>query len=131
MATGDFDDAGLLKKLEAYAEIYPTIRERLKIIRQSSDPAIQAKVKLLRELFARRDQNVIERLTRAFNLTRAEARLALWLAEGGSIAEYAQSAGISLGTARTHLKAVFAKTGAHRQSALASLVLRQARSTGG
>ncbi|HKK51515.1 MAG TPA: hypothetical protein VKA74_08000, partial [Myxococcota bacterium] len=57
-------------------------------------------------------------------LTPAEARLALALARGQTVAEYAGQAGISEGTARWTLKKVQAKTETTRQGALVSLVLR-------
>ncbi len=53
-----------------------------------------------------------------FGLTPAQANLALALFEGGSLREYADRHGRSLNTVRTHLKEIFAKTGARRQSEL-------------
>ncbi|RXG99132.1 hypothetical protein EAS62_03425 [Bradyrhizobium zhanjiangense] len=58
----------------------------------------------------------------AFDLTRAEARLAALLATGASIDSASEHLGISRETARNHLKAIFSKTGAHRQSELVTLV---------
>jgi len=52
-----------------------------------------------------------ERLMEAFGLTPAEARTVCALAEGGARAELAQRLGISLNTVRSHLVAVFHKTG--------------------
>jgi len=49
-----------------------------------------------------------------FKLTPAEARLAHDLAKGASVEEYAESAAISVATARTQLRAVLAKTGEKR-----------------
>lgn len=49
-----------------------------------------------------------------FKLTPAEARLAHDLAKGASIEEYAESAAISVATARTQLRSVLAKTGEKR-----------------
>lgn len=58
-----------------------------------------------------------------FGLTVAESRLAVRLAEGRTIAEAAKSAGITMATARTHLRNIFAKTATSRQSELALLLL--------
>jgi len=58
-----------------------------------------------------------------FGLTAAESRLAVRLAEGRTIAEAAKTAGISLATARSHLRNIFAKTATSRQSELALLLL--------
>jgi DNA-binding CsgD family transcriptional regulator len=60
----------------------------------------------------------------AFELTRAEARLAALVAGGAASGQAARRLGIGLETARSQLKAVFAKTGTHRQSGLAALLLR-------
>lgn len=63
-------------------------------------------------------------LRRAFGLTPAEARLAALLATGDTLEHAAQALGITRGTARTSLKAIFQKTGVHRQAALVALVAR-------
>lgn len=62
-------------------------------------------------------------LAAQFGLTVAESRLAARLAEGRSVAEAAKVAGISIATARTHLRNIFAKTATSRQSELALLLL--------
>lgn len=58
-----------------------------------------------------------------FDLTPAQARLAAALAIGDSLAEFAEAMAISVATARTHLKEIFAKTGARRQADLVHLLL--------
>ena len=58
-----------------------------------------------------------------WQLTAAEAQLALALAAGHSVEEVAQRSGITLGTARVHLKRVLSKSGTHRQSELVRLIL--------
>jgi DNA-binding CsgD family transcriptional regulator len=57
-------------------------------------------------------------LSEAFGLTPAEARLASIIAEGFNPERAAEELGISRVTARNQLKAIFAKTGTHRQSEL-------------
>ena len=66
----------------------------------------------------------MQRLAELFQFSRAEARLATRLQAGYSLAEYAQGQGVALSTARTQLRALFAKTGTHRQGELVSLLLR-------
>jgi DNA-binding CsgD family transcriptional regulator/PAS domain-containing protein len=61
-----------------------------------------------------------ELLQQAFGLTPAEARLALLLAKGGGLAAAAATLNIGRETARTQLRAVFAKTGTGRQAELAA-----------
>jgi DNA-binding CsgD family transcriptional regulator len=58
----------------------------------------------------------------ALGLTAAEARVAARLANGETIERAADSLGITKATVRNQLKAVFAKTGVHRQAELVSLI---------
>jgi DNA-binding NarL/FixJ family response regulator len=62
-------------------------------------------------------------VSRLFDLTEAESRLALLLAEGQRIEEAAVNLGITLSSARTYLKHVFSKVGVTRQAELVRLVL--------
>lgn len=59
-----------------------------------------------------------------FSLSAAESKLADRLATGASLEEVASVCGISYETARNQLKAVFSKTGTHRQSELETLLSR-------
>lgn len=63
-----------------------------------------------------------------FGLTPAESRLAAALCEGQDIAAIAAAFGISRQTARSQLKAIFAKTGSRRQAELVAR-LAQIKST--
>jgi len=54
-----------------------------------------------------------------FDMTPAEARVALQIAEGLTAIEVASSLGMSHGTVRTHLKRVFSKVGVTNQTRLA------------
>ena len=56
-----------------------------------------------------------DELRKAFGLTQAEARLLSALLSGERLSDYADRLGISIGTARTHLKHLLAKTDHHRQ----------------
>lgn len=62
-------------------------------------------------------------LSRVFELTAAEGRLLAALLLDRSLSSYAESACISINTARTQLKSVFLKLGCSRQSELISAVL--------
>ncbi len=57
-------------------------------------------------------------------LTQAEAKLAIQLANGKSLEESAESLHVSIHTVRTHLKSIFSKTGAKRQSELVAQLLQ-------
>ena len=64
-----------------------------------------------------------DRVGRFYGLTAAEARLTTFLARGRRLDEAAEDLGITYETARTHLKRIFNKTGAGRQTELVRLVL--------
>lgn len=66
---------------------------------------------------------VAARLRTEFGLTKAEARLALHLAEGASLASAAQVFNVKLTTIRSQLQQVFAKTGTSRQTELVAMLL--------
>jgi DNA-binding CsgD family transcriptional regulator len=67
--------------------------------------------------------HTIELLGRAYGLTGAELRVLLGLAEDATPADIAARYGIAASTVRTHLKSLFAKTGAKRQKDLVKLLL--------
>lgn len=65
------------------------------------------------------------RLRAEFGLTKAEARLALHLTDGSSLASAAAAFDVKLTTIRSQLQQVFAKTGTSRQSELVAMLLRR------
>jgi DNA-binding CsgD family transcriptional regulator len=65
-------------------------------------------------------------LRELFSLTKAEARITAKLALGRSVEEMATDLGITVETARTHVRRVLSKTSTGRQGELISLVLRMA-----
>jgi DNA-binding CsgD family transcriptional regulator len=65
-------------------------------------------------------------LVQAFGLTQTEAKLAALMAEGRSLEDIAGQRQTSLTTVRSQFKAVFAKTGTHRQSELVALLAKLA-----
>lgn len=77
---------------------------------------------VIRCLTGRSLQLDTEALRLAFGLSAAEAHLCEFLANGFSLVETASILGISEGTARQRTKAVFQKTGTHRQGELIALV---------
>jgi DNA-binding CsgD family transcriptional regulator/PAS domain-containing protein len=62
-----------------------------------------------------------EALRRRFNLTRAEAAFLAEIVKGDGLQAAANRLGVSLATARTHLRHVFEKTGTQRQAELVGL----------
>lgn len=69
-------------------------------------------------------QASIEVLRTLFGLTPNEARVAAAIAEGAAPEEIAGRLGVGVGTVRSHLRQVLAKTDTHRQNELAALINR-------
>lgn len=65
-----------------------------------------------------------------FDLTPAEAQLAMLLANGLTLDEASEALGISRNTARAHLRSTFSKTGVTRQTMLVRLILRSVATLG-
>jgi DNA-binding CsgD family transcriptional regulator len=63
-------------------------------------------------------------LRHLFGLTGAEAKLAASLSSGRSLEEVACERRITIGTARSQLRSIFAKTQTHRQAELVALLNR-------
>jgi uncharacterized protein YhfF/DNA-binding CsgD family transcriptional regulator len=60
--------------------------------------------------------------SRAFQLTPAEARLAVYLSSGASLTEAADEFGVTHNTVRAQLRSIFDKTNTHRQGDLVRLL---------
>ena len=73
----------------------------------------------------------VETILKLFELTHKEAQLALCLANGRSLQEAAGDLGITLNTARAHLRSTFSKTGIDRQARLVRAILRSVAQLGG
>ena len=65
-------------------------------------------------------------LNQVFGLTRTEARIATYVLCGQTVQELAESTGVSVGTVRSQMKAIFEKTQTHRQAELVGLLTRLA-----
>jgi DNA-binding CsgD family transcriptional regulator len=63
-------------------------------------------------------------LVQIFDLTPAEAKVAAHVGNGATLDKVAQVSGVAISTVRNQLKAVFAKTDAHRQAELVVLTSR-------
>ena len=90
-----------------------------------------ASVVLLVEEPARRTTAPFDAFTGSYGLSPAEASLTARLVAGMSVSQAAIAAGIRPSTARSHLKKVFEKTGARRQSDLVRRVLTYDAGHGG
>lgn len=102
----------------------PILIKALPVHGAASTPFLGARVILtLRDLEAER-RPPLEILSEAFSLTAAEAKVASMIAAGLSPNEIATELQVSRETVRNQIKAVFGKTGIHRQSELAALISR-------
>lgn len=71
-----------------------------------------------------RDVIRVDVISELFGLTQAEARLAVCLMQGMTLAQAAESLSIARNTARNQLQSVFSKVGVSRQADLVRLLLR-------
>jgi DNA-binding CsgD family transcriptional regulator len=105
----------------------PLIVEAMPTVGLANDVFRFARAVLIVTDLAQQREADVAVLKSVFGLTPAEARPTARIASGMSVEEAAGALGISPGTARAHLKAIFSKTGTHRQSALVELVARLPR----
>lgn len=106
---------------DRYTRLYPDLMPRIRAVLASDDPALREKSALLRRAVERMIDGGKSLLARRYGLTPTQARIAVFVAEGGTVADYARVHKVSPQTVRTHLKAVFAKTGTSRQAELAGV----------
>jgi DNA-binding CsgD family transcriptional regulator len=102
----------------------PLLIQILPIDGAARSPFLGARALLLLTDFSAKRVVPADVLAATFDLSTAEAKLAAIIAKGHSLDEAAEQLGIARETARNQLKAVFAKTGAHRQSELVALLSR-------
>lgn len=72
---------------------------------------------------ARLAEERLEEAAVVFGLSPSQLRLAQRIVEGLSLVEIAEAGGVSVNTARTHLKRMFEKVGVHSQPALVRVLL--------
>ncbi len=109
------------EELTEYATLYPSVIPRLERAAKAGDRHVRRAIEAFAEASVASETAHIARCRARFDLTEAQARLAVFLSEGGTIAEYAAATGLSVETVRTHLKAIFAKTGVGSRPELTAL----------
>lgn len=108
----------------------PALAARVAAVAHRFDPFgpdRTASVILTVEGFEMETALLTERLRRRFGLSAAQARLALALRSGRTLKEAAAELDVSYETVRTHLKAIFERTGTRRQAELVILLGRETR----
>ncbi len=63
------------------------------------------------------------RLERFYGLTPTEAKITILLVQGLRVVDVAKELDVSLNTARSHVRQIFAKTGANRQAEVVRMIL--------
>jgi DNA-binding CsgD family transcriptional regulator len=117
--------AGDFLSAEPYARLYPTFAGRVRVILESDKPFVRERMAVLKALVTRQSGEGLDWFARRYKLTPAEARIAIFLAEGGTVADCAAQSRVAQATVRSHLKSIFRKTGAVRQADLSALLLRR------
>ena len=92
---------------------------------------VDARLRQIARIRSQQDKPVpvmnTETLSAQLGLTNAEARVAIALTEGRTLAEIARSFGISRTTVAYHLRNIFQKTGVSRQTELVCMLLADIR----
>lgn len=121
--------ASMPSVVEAISITRPSGRSKLSVLvriipaGEWSDAWNRPKVAIFLRNPEQKAQGSLEVIRRLFDLTHAEAWLALLLANGLTLDEAAEQLNIRRNTARAHLRAIFSKTGVTRQTELVRLVL--------
>ena len=104
------EEIGLCSYLAPHLETAARIRQRIVDLEATVDRLLVCEI----------DTKTLAKLS----LTPAETRLAIALFKGQSVEAYAKEAGISINTARWHVKQIYAKTGVKRQTELIHMLLK-------
>ena len=102
-------------------DLRPLVAEAMPASGLFGDVLWQARALVFLTDLARPSLPAPDRIAAILGLTSAEGRLVAQLTEGRELADAAERLGISVHTARSQLKSVFAKTDTHRQAELVAL----------
>ncbi|MDA9431148.1 hypothetical protein XH88_04950 [Bradyrhizobium sp. CCBAU 51627] len=102
----------------------PILLKVLPVHRAASTPFLGAKFIVTLTDLEGAQRSSLDVVSEAFSLTPAEAKVGVMVATGASPYEIARKLQVSRETVRNQIKAIFAKTGTHRQSELAALISR-------
>jgi DNA-binding CsgD family transcriptional regulator len=112
----------LLQPSEGYAQLYPSILPRLRQAYENGNPLARQAVMAMAMALSRAHGARERRLRDEYNLTPTEIRVAFHIGGGGTVASCAEALGVAESTVRSHLKALFTKTGVRRQAELQRLL---------
>lgn len=112
----------LFDNLKRLTNIYPSLEARIASAAQAKHPYVLRALELFGGASRNTAKRSVARCREAYGLTEAEAKLAIAIADGTTVAGYAEETGLSQWTVRTQLKTVFQKTGVKRQAELVLLL---------
>ena len=109
-------------ELKRFRAAYPGSEQRFREIERIAPDELKPTLQHVLELMDMDVEDDQSELTQFFGLTVTEARLAIFLVNGGSLAEYAAENQVSRNTARNQLQQIFQKTHVRRQAELVALL---------
>jgi len=108
----------LFDNLKPLTRVYPSLEGRLAKAADAGHPYVLRALEIFGVAKSRSQEQALAGYREDHGLTEAEAKLAYFLVEGGTLASYALTTSLSRNTVRSYLKSVFSKTGATRQAEL-------------
>jgi DNA-binding CsgD family transcriptional regulator len=121
MTTKKQQDA-LFDNLKPLTRVYPSLEARLAKAAADGHPYVLRALEIFGRAKGRSEEQALASYREDHGLTEAEAKLAYFLVEGGTLAGYALITNLSRNTVRSYLKSVFSKTGATRQAELVRML---------
>lgn len=112
----------LFDNLKPLTRVYPSLEARLAKAAADGHPYVLRALEIFGRAKGRSEEQALASYREDHGLTEAEAKLAYFLVEGGTLAGYALITNLSRNTVRSYLKSVFSKTGATRQAELVRML---------
>lgn len=112
----------LFDNLKPLTRVYPSLEARLAKAAADGHPYVLRAMEIFGRAKGRSEEQAMASYREDHGLTEAEAKLAYFLVEGGTLAGYALITNLSRNTVRSYLKSIFSKTGATRQAELVRML---------
>lgn len=112
----------LFDNLKPLTRVYPSLEARLAKAAADGHPYVLRAMEIFGRAKGRSEAQALASYREDHGLTEAEAKLAYFLVEGGTLASYALITSLSRNTVRSYLKSIFSKTGATRQAELVRML---------
>ncbi len=112
----------LFDNLKPLMRVYPSLEARLSKAAADGHPYVLRALEIFGRAKGRSEELALASYREDHGLTEAESKLAYFLVEGGTLADYALTTNLSRNTVRSYLKSIFSKTGATRQAELVRML---------